>query len=152
VQAQPLTQHVYLNDPLPAESLAADVFELALTGIGSVNAQDRLNILVLVDAEHGTDATFSIGQMDAPGSGARVVRTLTNLNVLHVDDKAVYLEVTHAQSQYLWALAAAKMPFVGEIATMPDAPVGPLRPRDASTLFLGSGASAAPTAAPEGRP
>jgi hypothetical protein len=169
VQAQPLTQHIYVNDALPAETLTTDVFELALTGIGSVNAQDRLNILVLIDAEHGNDATFSSGQMDAPGSGARVVRVLTNMNVLHVDDKAVYLEVTHAQSQYLWALAAAKVPFVGEIATTPDAPLGPLRPRDANSAFLDMNIDVAhatalptsataqppsttPTAAPTGRP
>jgi hypothetical protein len=158
VQAQPLDQHSFTNDPLPAEALTADVFELSLTGIGSVNAQDRLSILVLVDAEHGDDATFSVGQMDVPGSGVRVVRVLTNLNVLHVDDKAVYLDVTHAQSQYLWALAAAKIPFVGEIATTMDAPIGPLRPQDASGPFLGMGApppqpsNAVPTAAPAGRP
>jgi SAF domain len=158
VQAQPLDQHIFTNDPLPAETLTMDVFELSLTGIASVHAQDRLNILVLVDTEHGADATFSIGQMDAPGSGARVVRVLTNLNVLHVDNTAAYLEVTHAQSQYLWALAAAKTPFVGEIATTPDAPIGPLRPQDASAGFLGmDGApsqppSATPTAAPAGRP
>jgi len=144
VQAQPLEQHVYVNDTLPAETLTTDVFELSLTGIGSVNAQDRLNILVLIDAEQGNDAIFSIGQMDAPGSGARVVRVLANLNILHVDEKAVYLEVTHAQSQYLWALAAAKIPFVGEIATTPDAPIGPLRSRDASLLFLGIGAATGP--------
>lgn len=138
VQAQPLEQHVYVNDPLPSETLTTDVFELALTGIASVTPRDRLNILVLVDTEHGNDASFRIGQLDAPGSGARVVRALTNLNVLHVDDK-VYLEVTHAQSQYLWALAAANIPFVGEIATTPDAPLGPLRPGDASLLFLGMG-------------
>jgi hypothetical protein len=141
VQAQPLAQHVYVNDSLPAETLTSDVFELSLTGIGSVNAQDRLNVLVLIDAEQGNDSTFSVGQMDAPGSGARVVRVLTNLNIVHVDEKAAYLEVTHAQSQYLWALAAAKIPFVGEIATTPDAPIGPLRSRDASTLFLGIGAA-----------
>jgi hypothetical protein len=157
VQAQPLDQHIFTNDPLPAEALTTDVFELALTGISNVTAHDRLNILVLVDTEHGNDATLRIGQMDAPGSGARVVRVLTNLNVLHVDDKAAYLEVTHAQSQYLWALAAAKIPFVGEIATTTDAPLGPLRPQDASLGFLGMGAATgsvvpAPTAAPAERP
>jgi hypothetical protein len=136
VQPAPLDLHIYTNDPLPAEALRDNVFELALTGITSVNAQDRVNILVLVDAENGNLSTFSAGQMDVPGSGSRVVRVLANLNVLHVDEKAAYLNVTHAQSQYLWTLAAAKIPFVGEIATMPDAPLGPLRAGDASLAFL----------------
>lgn len=142
VQPEPLEQHVYANDSLPAETLTSDVFELALTGISSVNARDRVNILVLIDEAHGNDTSFSAGQMDAPGSGPRVVRALTNLNVLHVDDKAAYLEVSHAQSQYLWSLAAAKIPFVGEMATVADAPIGPLRPRDAGATFLGLNADA----------
>lgn len=137
VQAAPLDQHTFTNDPLPAEALRDDVFELALTGITNVNTQDRINLLVLIDAEHGTDASVRVGQMDAPGSGPRVVRVLANLNVLHVDERAAYLDVSHAQSQYLWALAAAKIPFVGEIATTPDAPLGPLRASDAGLAFLG---------------
>jgi hypothetical protein len=144
LQTEPLDQHVYANDTLPAETLRSDVFELALMGIGSVTARDRLNVLVLVDPEHGSDIAFSVGAMDAPGSGARVVRALAQLNVLHVDSKAAYLEVTHAQSQYLWALAAAKVPFVGEIATTADAPLGPLRPQDASLAFLGGAAVGKP--------
>jgi hypothetical protein len=152
VQAQPLEQHIYLNDGLPAETLTTGVFELSLTGIKSVNAQDRINILVLVDPAHGADSAFSVGKMDAPGSGARVVRALTNLNILHTDDKAAYLEVTHGQSQYLWALAAANIPFVGEIATTTDAPIGPLRTQDASMLFLGIGEMPETSGVPEGRP
>jgi len=139
LQDAPLDRHIYLNAPLPPEALQDDVFELALTGIGSVNAADRINILVLIDAEHGSSPAFSVGQMDVPGSGSRVVRTLTNLNVLHVDDRAAYIEVTHTRSQYLWALAAAKIPFVGEIATTPDAPLGPLRASDAGLAMLGMG-------------
>jgi hypothetical protein len=137
VQATPLDQHVYANDPLPPETLNADAFELSLTGISSVTAGDRLNILVLVDREHGLDPEFSVGQMDAAGSGPRVVRVLRDLNVLHVTEQAAYLEVTHAQSQYLWALAAAKISFVGELATTVDAPFGPLRAADANLVLLG---------------
>ena len=149
VQAVPLDQHMFTNDPLPAEALRDNVFELALTGITSINAQDRVNILVLIDAEQGEDASVSVGQMDAPGSGPRVVRVLANLNVLHVDEQAAYLDVTHAQSQYLWALAAAKIAFVGEIATIPDAPLGPLRTSDAGLTFLGMGTEAPIPSPPE---
>jgi hypothetical protein len=137
VQATPLDQHVYVNDPLPAETLRADVFELSLTGIRSVNTQDRLNILALVDREQGGDPAFNVGQMDVAGSGPRVVRVLRGLNVLHVTDQAVYVEVTHAQSQYLWALATTKISFVGELVTTADAPLGPLRASDASLAWLG---------------
>jgi hypothetical protein len=159
VQAEPLDQHTFVNDPLPAEALRGDVFELALTGMTSVNARDHVNILILVGAEHGVSPAFSVGEMDAPGSGARVVRALTNLNVLHVNDKAAYVDVTHAQSQYLWALAAAEIPFVGEIATTADAPLGPLRASDAGLLLLGMPGQSQTTATPqpsstpvEGRP
>ena len=137
IQATPLDQHVYVNEPLPPELLRADVFELARTGITSVSAQDRLNVLVLLDREHGLDPAFSVGQMDAAGSGPRVVRVLRDLNVLHVSEQAASLEVTHAQSQYLWALAAAKVPFVGELVTTTDAPLGPLRAEDANLTLLG---------------
>ena len=65
------------------------------------------------------------------------MRVLRDLNVLHVSEQAAYLEVTHTQSQYLWALAAAKIPFVGELATTPDAPLGPLRAGDANLALLG---------------
>jgi hypothetical protein len=136
VQATPLDRHTFTNDPLPSEALRDDVFELALTGIASVNTQDHINILVLIDADHGKNPSFSVGQLDAPGSGPRVVRALANLNVVHVDEKAAYLDVTHTQSQYLWALAAAKIPFVGEIATTLDAPLGPLRVSDANLALL----------------
>src|SRR6185436_9701523 len=71
VQDAPLDTHIYTNDPLPPEALHGDVFELALTGITSVNAQDHLNILVLVDAENGSLPAFSVGKMDVPGSGSR---------------------------------------------------------------------------------
>jgi hypothetical protein len=136
VQPAPLDQHVYTNDTFPAETLNADVFQLSPKGISSVTAQDHLNILVLVSPEHGANPSFSVGDMDRPGSGPRVVRVLRNINVLHVTDQAVYLEVTHAQSQYLWALAAAQIDFVGEITTTPNAPLGPLRVSDASLVFL----------------
>jgi hypothetical protein len=156
VQNTPLSQHSYINGNLPAETLSADVFELSLQGMSSVTSQDQVNILVLVDEAQGRDPAFSVGEMDAPGSGARVIRVMKALNILHVNEQAAFLDVTHAQSQYLWALAAAKIPFVGEIMTEPDAPLGPLRASDANLALLGMpvrdqslpSISARPTTAP----
>jgi hypothetical protein len=136
VQTQPLDAHVYVNDPLPPEQLQGTAFELPLTGINSVTAQDALNILVQVDMTQGEDPSFRVSAEDAPGSGARTVRVLRHLNVLHVAEQTVFLEVTPAQSQYLWSLSAANIPFVGELGTARDVPLGSLRPGDADSVLL----------------
>jgi hypothetical protein len=140
VQTQPLDAHVYVNDPLPSEQLQETVFELPLTGITSVTARDTLNILVQVDMTQGEDPAFRVSAEDVPGSGARTVRVLCHLNVLHVTEQTAFLEVTPTQSQYLWSLSAANIPFVGELGTARDVPLGPLRPGDADSVLLqGSG-------------
>lgn len=146
VQDAPLEAHVYLNGDLPPALLSESVFELARTGVTTAIATDRINILVLVDAARGADRSFSVGAMDAPGSGSRVVRVLRDLRVLQVSDAAILLEVTPAQSQYLWALTASSIPFVGEISSQGESPLGPLRARDAGEALL------APRPTPEVQP
>lgn len=139
VQPAPLAQHVFVNGDLPAELLRATVYELPRTSLTDLTAQDQLNILALIDEARGGDATFSAGAADAPGSGARVVRVLRGLNVLSVNERIAFLEVTPAQSAYLWALQTAGVPFVGELAATPDAPLGPLRAREITLADLSMG-------------
>ena len=109
------------------------IFEVNLAGISAVTAQSRLNIIVLVDAARGDDANFSLGDLDAPGSGARAVRVLADINVLQVRDGVALLEVTPTESQYLWALTSATVPFVGEISRAAS-PLGVLRTADTTLL------------------
>lgn len=142
VQPTPLDDHIFVNGDLPFEKLHGTVFELSLSGISTVNTQDRVNILVLVDALRGVDSTFSLGALDAPGSGPRAVRVLADLNVLQVREGVALIEVTPAQSQYLWALSSATVPFVGEVSR-DTAPLGVLRTSDATLPLL-----AAPAADP----
>jgi hypothetical protein len=117
------------GDGLP-EVVQGVVFELKRDGLRSVAVRNRVNIIALVDPQRGADPSFSLGALDRPGSGARAVRVLRQLRVLGVTDRAVMLDVTPEQSRYLWALAAAEVPFVGELsaADAAEAPLGPLPP------------------------
>lgn len=144
VQAQPLSQHSFANGALPAELLQATVYELPRTGLTSLTSQDKVNILVLVDEARGRDPAFRVGAMDTPGQGSRVVRVLRGLNVLAVNDRTAFLEVTPAQSAYLWALQLASIPFVGELDATADAPLGPLRAAELSLADLSMDATPAP--------
>ncbi len=147
VPPQPLTQHSFANGMLPTELLSATVYELPRTGLTSLNSQDQINILVLVDETRGQDPAFRVGAMDTPGMGTRVVRVLRGLNVLAVNDRTAFLEVTPAQSAYLWALQTASIPFVGELAAtsaISIAPLGPLRASELALADLGMAVSAPP--------
>lgn len=129
VQTQPLTAHVFVNAPLPDEVLRGVAFPLARTHLGSITSQDRVNLLVLLDPTRGADPAVRAGAVDtAAGQGARVVRVLHDLNILHVSEDTVVLEVTPAESQFLWSLQAAELPLVGELAVTPAAPLGVLVP------------------------
>ena len=136
VQPTPLDAHVFSNGELPAETLQQTVFELGRSGLSSVNANDQLNVLALLPEVQGADGGLSVGWMDAPGSGSRVVRVLRGLNVLHVTEDLVLLDVTPAQHQYLWSLVTRDVRLVGELATADVAPLGPLRPGDATAVLL----------------
>lgn len=150
VQAQPLATHSFTNGALPAELLQATVYELPRTGLTSLTSQDRINILVLVDEARGRDPAFQVGAVDSPGQGTRVVRVLRGLNVLAVNERTAFLEVTPAQSAYLWALQTASIPFVGELDATADAPLGPLRAAALSLADLGM--EATPAAGQEVQP
>lgn len=131
VQATPLDEAVFWDAASPApQVLRGVVFELARDGIGAARPGMRVNIIALVDAERGSDPSFAVGGFDTPGRGARAVRVVRNAPVLEVDQRAVRIELTAEQSRFLWALAAAKVPFVGEVSADPHAPLGPLRPQD----------------------
>lgn len=141
VQADPLDVTVYDNTPLPPEPRTAHVFELPLTGMQSVTAQDTIHILVVITGEVAQDPTFTVGAMDTGGSGPRVVRVLGDLNVLHVDRDAdmAYLAVTPNQNQYLWSVMALPdgVQLIGEPALADlDAPLGPLQAGEASLALL----------------
>lgn len=150
VQAQPLAAHRFINGALPAEQLQATVYELPRTGLTSLTSQDRINILVLVDEARGRDPAFQVGAVDSPGQGTRVVRVLRGLNVLAVNERTAFLEVTPVQSAYLWALQTASIPFVGELDATADAPLGPLRAAALSLADLGM--EATPAVGPEVQP
>jgi len=131
VQATPPDEQVFWDKDRPApQVLRGVVFELSPEGVGAARPGGRINVVALVDAKRGADPAFSVGAFDAPGSGARAVRVVRNAPVLEVDRNAVRIEVTAEQSRFLWALAAADVPFVGEVTADPQAPLGPLRPRD----------------------
>lgn len=149
VQAQPLAQHNFSNGELPAETLQAIVYELPRTGLASLTSQDRVNILALVDEGHGRDPEFRVGAFDTPGAGGRVVRVLRSLNVLAVNERTAFLELTAAQSAYLWALQTASVPLAGELAATPDAPLGPVRAADRSLAELGMEQPGPPTEEPQ---
>lgn len=150
VQPQPLTQHSFSNGALPVEIVQQAVYELPRTGLTSLTSQDRINILVLVDEARGRDPAFQVGAIDTPGQGTRVVRVLRGLNVLAVNERTAFLDVTPAQSAYLWALQTASVPFVGELDATDAAELGPLRAADRSLAMLGMDAS--PTVIKEVQP
>lgn len=137
VQPVPLGQHVFVNGALPAELLQATVYELPRTALSTVTAQDRVNILVLVDETRGHDPAFSVGTIDTPGRGARVVRVLRDLNVLAVNERTAFLEVSHTQSVYLWSLQNSGVTIVGELAAVSGAPLGPVQLAELSPADLG---------------
>lgn len=137
VQPVPLGQHVFVNGALPAELLQATVYELPRTALSSITAQDRVNILVLVDETRGPDPTFSVGAIDTPGRGARVVRVLRDLNVLAVNERTAFLEVSDTQSVYLWSLQNSGVTVVGELAAASGAPLGPVQLAELSPDDLG---------------
>jgi hypothetical protein len=144
VQATPPDDQVFWDKDRPApQVLRGVVFELSPEGVRAARPGGRINVVALVDAKRGDDPDFSVGAFDAPGSGARAVRVVRNAPVLEVDRDAVRIEVTAEQSRFLWALAAADVPFVGEVTADLQAPLGPLRPRDLTT----AAALAAPTGA-----
>lgn len=140
VQTAPLDHHVYDNAPLPAEARTDHVFELPTVALASVTSQSQVNILAVVTGDAAQDPTFLVGTMDVGGQGPRVVRVLRDLNVLHVDTEAAraYLEVTAAQSQYLWSLMALPeaVQVVGELADDPQVALGPLHAGEASLTLL----------------
>jgi hypothetical protein len=149
VQPQPLSQHSFANGALPAELLNATVYELPRTGLSTLTSQDQINILVLLDETRGRDPSIRVSALDTPGQGARVVRVLRNLNVLAVNERNALLEVTPAQSAYLWALQTASIPFVGELAATPAIADTPLGPVQAATLSLAElGMASAPAQVP----
>lgn len=152
IRATPVEEHVYGMPETVPEVLQGVVFELSIRGVNTVTTTDRLNIIALIDPERGADPAFSIGQMDAPGSGPRAVRVLRALNVLGVTNDAVLIEVTPMQSHYLWALAAAEVPFVGEITVTNDDALGPLRPQDMSRTMIAASERAAPANQTADRP
>ncbi|HMO57205.1 MAG TPA: SAF domain-containing protein [Roseiflexaceae bacterium] len=137
VQPMPLSRHVFVNGPLPAELLQATVYELPRTALSTVTAQDQVNILVLVDETRGRDPAFSVGTIDTPGRGARVVRVLRDLNVLSVNERTAFLEVSHTQSVYLWSLQSSGATVVGELTVAGGAPLGPVQLADLSPEALG---------------
>jgi len=150
VQATPPEEQVFWDKDHPApQVLRGVVFELSPEGVGAAHPGGRVNVLALVDDKRGADPAFSIGAFDAPGSGARAVRVVRNAPVLEVDEDVVRIEVTAEQSRFLWALAAADVPFVGEVTADPHAPLGPLRPGDltAAAALASPAASGAPALA-----
>jgi hypothetical protein len=149
VQATPPDEQVFWDKDRPApQVLRGVVFELSSQGVGAAHPGGRVNVLALIDAKRGADPAFSVGAFDAPGSGARAVRVVRNAPVLEVEKGVVRIEVTAEQSRFLWALAAADVPFVGEVTADPQAPLGPLRPRDlpAAAALAAPAPPAAPTA------
>ena len=148
IQATPLDQHIYGSPDGAPEVLQGTVFELSLRGVSTVTTEDRINIVALIDPKRGIDPSFSIGQMDVAGSGPRAIRVMRNLNVLEVTKDAVLIEVSDMQSHYLWALAASEVPFVGEITTEAEAPLGPLRPQDIDQSLLQDGVSSSSSPLP----
>jgi len=131
VQATPPEDQVFWDKDHPApQVLRGVVFELSPEGVGAARPGGRINVVALVDAKRGADPAFSIGAFDTPGAGARAVRVVRNAPVLEVDRNVVRIEVTAEQSRFLWALAAADVPFVGEVTADLQAPLGPLRPGD----------------------
>lgn len=127
VQPAPLNRHVFVNGALPAELLEATVYELPRIALSTVTAQDRVNILVIVDETRGREPAFSVGAIDTPGRGARVVRVLRDLNVLAVNERTAFLEVSHTQSLYLWSLQSSGVSVVDELSATDGAPLGPLQ-------------------------
>src|SRR5690606_21268043 len=103
------------------------VYELPRIALSTVTAQDRVNILVIVDETRGRDPAFSVGAIDTPGGGARVVRVLRDLNILAVNERTAFLEVSHTQSLYLWSLQSSGVSVVGELSATDGAPLGPLQ-------------------------
>lgn len=137
VQPAPLSRHIFVNGALPAEQLQATVYELPRTALSTITAQDRVNILVLIDETRGRDPAFSIGTVDTPGRGARVVRVLRDLNVLAVNERTAFLEVSPTQSLYLWSLQSSGVAIVGELSATEGAALGPVQLADLSPDDLG---------------
>jgi len=158
VQAAPLEQHVYQNGALPAELLTDVVFELDRVRLSHLTSQDAVNILAVLDTSRGNDTEIAVHTMDVAGSGARVVRVLRDINVLHVTETTAFLDVTPEQSSYLWALTAQGVRIVGEVVTDPVAPLGPITAAEMDLLEMDAlldtaeaGANATPSAPASGR-